>query len=640
MPKKNISKKSSIDYFEQMFQAGQPVIKKVEHKSHKSKEELREREVEDSLSEIYQDDAGRNIDVQKISVRPRRWWLKIILFLLYSAIIIAIGYLGYRYYISYQAKDDLFTVVVEADKNLTAGREFAYTISYHNKGRLALEDVEIKAEWPKSFIFRGADPATTSLNVWHIGHVPAEGSGQIVVKGILLNKIGENNQVHLTSSFRPVNLSSAFVINTTYNVILTDSVLAVGISAPDVLAIGRDNEVIISYQEKEESLVDNVQLIMNDVDWAEVKLFDGDQEIQSTGNFRWTLPTPSSELKSLKLVIKPSEQESRLEILSFRLETNIGEQSYLIDSRDFDCHLVNSRLNLLLKINDSNADSGVFAGTPLNYRIDYVNQGDTTLKDVKIIASLEGAWLDWSSLKDSQQGQIKGQTIIWSKKEIPSLALLKPGASGSIHFSINVKDWKNGDKNDSGEIRSYAYYQIGDKVIEKPTDEEKSNTIINQLNSDLSLTESVVYFNEDNIAVGSGPVPMVVGETTNLKVYWRISNSLHDLRDVEVIGELPDYVDWGGKNHSSVGELSYDADSRQVKWHIDRLPANSQEVSGDFSISVTPRPDQKNQIIVVLPGSTITAIDNVTQARLEFTTQAKTSRLEDDTIVQTDGLVQ
>ena len=640
MPKKNISKKSSIDYFEQMFQAGQPVIKKVEHKSHKSKEELREREVEDSLSEIYQDDAGRNIDVQKISVRPRRWWLKIILFLLYSAIIIAIGYLGYRYYISYQAKDDLFTVVVEADKNLTAGREFAYTISYHNKGRLALEDVEIKAEWPKSFIFRGADPATTSLNVWHIGHVPAEGSGQIVVKGILLNKIGENNQVHLTSSFRPANLSSAFVINTTYNVILTDSVLAVGISAPDVLAIGRDNEVIISYQEKEESLVDNVQLIMNDVDWAEVKLFDGDQEIQSTGNFRWTLPTPSSELKSLKLVIKPSEQESRLEILSFRLETNIGEQSYLIDSRDFDCHLVNSRLNLLLKINDSNADSGVFAGTPLNYRIDYVNQGDTTLKDVKIIASLEGAWLDWSSLKDSQQGQIKGQTIIWSKKEIPSLALLKPGASGSIHFSINVKDWQNGDKNDSGEIRSYAYYQIGDKVIEKPTDEEKSNTIINQLNSDLSLTESVVYFNEDNIAVGSGPVPMVVGETTNLKVYWRISNSLHDLRDVEVIGELPDYVDWGGKNHSSVGELSYDADSRQVKWHIDRLPANSQEVSGDFSISVTPRPDQKNQIIVVLPGSTITAIDNVTQARLEFTTQAKTSRLEDDTIVQTDGLVQ
>ena len=52
------------------------------------------------------------------------------------------------------------------------------------------------------------------------------------------------------------------------------------------------------------------------------------------------------------------------------------------------------------------------------------------------------------------------------------------------------------------------------------------------------------------------------------------------------------------------------------------------------------QPDQKNQIIIILSGSTVTAIDNVTQARLEFTTQAKTSRLEDDTIAQTDGLIQ
>ena len=640
MSKKSINKKSSIDYFEQMFQAGRPVIKEVKHKTHKSRQELKEQEVEDSLSEIYQDESGRNIDVQKISVRPRRRWLKIILFLIYSAIVVVVVYLSYRYYISYQAKDDLFTVTIETDKNLVAGREFTYVISYHNKGRVALEDVEIKIDWPNSFIFKEADPATTSPNLWHIGHIPGESSGQIIVKGILINKIGENNQVHLTTNFRPANLSSTFVVNTTYNSILTDSVLAVGIAAPDTLAIDRDNEVIISYQGQEDNIIDNLQLLMNNVEWAEVKLLDGDQEIQPENNFRWSLPTSSSELKNLKLLIKPNEQGGSLETLSFRLETNVGEQTYLVDSRDFDCHLVNSRLNLLLKINGSNADSSIFAGKPLNYRIDYMNQGDTTLKDVKIIASLEGAWLDWSSLKDSQGGQISGQSIVWSKKEIPSLALLKPGASGSIIFSINVKDWANGDKSDPGEIRSYAYYQLGDNTVEKPTDEEKSNTIVNQLNSDLSLAESVVYFNEDNIAVGSGPLPMVAGETTYLKVYWRINNSFHDLRDIEVVGELPDYVSWGGKNQSSIGEVSYDEETRQVRWHIDRLPANNHEATGEFSIGITPRSDQKNQIIVILSGSTVTAIDNVTQARLEFTAQAKTSRLEDDTIVQTDGLVQ
>ena len=222
MSKQSINKKSSTDYFEQMFEAGRPVIKEVKRKTHKSRQELKAQEVEDSLSEIYRDDSGKNIDVQKISVRPRRWWLKIILFLVYSAIIVIVGYLGYRYYISYQAKDDLFSVTIEADKNLTAGREFTYIIAYHNNGRVALEDVEIKIDWPHSFIFKETQPATTSPNLWHIGHIPAEGSGQIVVKGILVNKIGENNQVHLTANFRPANLSSTFVVNTTYNSILTD----------------------------------------------------------------------------------------------------------------------------------------------------------------------------------------------------------------------------------------------------------------------------------------------------------------------------------------------------------------------------------------------------------------------------------
>jgi len=248
MSKQSINKKSSTDYFEQMFEAGRPVIKEVKHKTHKNRQELKAQEVEDSLSEIYRDDSGKNIDVQKISVRPRRWWLKIILFLVYSAIIVIVGYLGYRYYISYQAKDDLFSVTIEADKNLTAGREFTYIIAYHNNGRVALEDVELKIDWPHSFIFKETQPATTSPNLWHIGHIPAEGSGQIVVKGILVNKIGENNQVHLTANFRPANLSSTFVVNTTYNSILTDSLLIVGMSAPDTLAIGRDNEIKINEQ--------------------------------------------------------------------------------------------------------------------------------------------------------------------------------------------------------------------------------------------------------------------------------------------------------------------------------------------------------------------------------------------------------
>lgn len=637
---KKIIKKPAIDYFEQMLKTGRPMIKKNSRKP--NKQEIREQEVDDSLLEIYQDDQGKTIDVRRFAVRRRRWWVKLLLYLVYVLVVIAIGWLGYNYYTSYRAKTDLLVINVETDKNLSAGQEFAYIINYQNNGPVALDNLEIKINFPTSFVMQETDPAMTGQDAWEIGSLSAKSAGRLMIKGRLINKIGENNQIEITASFKPANLSSTFVINQDYNIILSDSNLAISLSVPDTMAIGRDNEAVIGYQAKTGNVLDNLYLSINnnnDDDWADIKLLADGQLINRLDDLTWLLPSPSDQLSNLKLIIKPKEETSGLKTLSLRLETKFGDNNYLIDSRDFDCRLINSRLNLLLKVNDSNADSGAFAGQVLNYQINYVNQGETTLKDVRLVVSLQGAWLDWSSLKDNKQGQVSGQTIIWSKKEMPELALLKPGAAGSIKFAIKLKDWENGDQADTGQISSYAYYQVGDEAIEQPKDDQKSNTIINQLNSDFKLIESVVYFNEDNMAVGLGPLPMIVGETTNLKTYWRLDNTRHDLRDVVIEVELPDYITWGGKDQASIGQINYDQISNRVSWQIDRLPVSSQAVAAEFNIAVTPRPEQANQIIILLPGSSAGAIDNVTQVRLESIGQAKTSRLIDDQIAQTDGLV-
>lgn len=47
--------------------------------------------------------------------------------------------------------------------------------------------------------------------------------------------------------------------------------------------------------------------------------------------------------------------------------------------------------------------------------------------------------------------------------------------------------------------------------------DNKSNVIKNLINSDLSLSEKILYFNEDNVPVGSGPLPPKVGEKLVLK---------------------------------------------------------------------------------------------------------------------------
>jgi len=631
------SKKANIDYLEQMMSEGQsaPGSKLNSH------EEVSDQEVDQSLMEIYQDERGEAVDVSKFSIRRRRWWFKLIAIAIYSLVVLILGWFGYNYYTSYRAKNDLFTVNIETDKDIVAGQEFTYKINYKNTGSVAMSDVEVKIDWPEAFIFSKAEPmATQNNNYWQIGELAPQASGVIVVTGKLINKIGENNQAQIVANFRPNNLSSAFKVSQENNIILSDSSLLIGLSAPDTLSLGRNNEIAVSYQAKESNQIDNLLLTINQPDWGEVKLLGADNKIiEPTAAGVWLLNQPQSEVNGLKMIIIPDQDSSGDKNLLLKIETKIGDKLYLVDSRDFEFKVVNSRFNLLLKVNDNNSGGGVSAGQVLNYRIDYVNQGETNLSNLKIVASLNGAWLDWSSLKDQDKGQIDGQKIYWTKKELPGLALLKPGASGSINFSIKLKDWENGDKNDAGEISSFVYYLSEDGANDEIKEDQKSNTISHQLNSDLGFSENVMYFNEDNIAVGSGPLPLIVGQMTNFKVYWHLSNTKHDLRDLTVVADLPDYVTWGGKNYTAEGDISYDQDKHQVIWRLDKLSAGIDDLVGEFNIGVTPRADQKERIIILMSGSTVKATDNATGSLLEVSSKAKTSQLEDDEIVETDGIV-
>lgn len=631
------NKKANIDYLEQLMGDDQPASEERLN----NHEEISDQEVDQSLMEIYQDERGEAVDVSKFSIRRRKWWFKLIAIAVYSLVVLALGWFGYNYYTGYRAKNDLFAINIETDKDIVAGQEFSYRINYKNTGSVAMSGVEIKVDWPEAFIFSVAEPvATQNNNYWQIGDLAPQSSGVIVVKGKLINKIGENNQVQVTANFRPNNLSSTFKANQENNVILSDSSLLIGLSAPDTLSLGRNNEIAISYQAKENNSIDNLALTINQPDWAEVKLLGADNKIiEPAMTGLWLLDLPESEVKNLKMIIIPDQDSSGDKNLLLKVETKINDQSYLVDSRDFEFKVVNSKFNLLLKVNDNNAGGGVSAGQTLNYRIDYVNQGETNLSNLKIVADLRGAWLDWSSLKDQEKGQIDGQKIYWTKKELPGLALLKPGASGSINFSINLKKWEEGDKNDTGEIVSYVYYSTEEEVDSEIKEDQKSNTVNHQLNSDLGFRESIMYFNEDNIAVGSGPLPLVVGEMTNFKVYWQLSNTRHDLRDLTVVADLPDYVSWGGKNYTAEGDISYDQDKHQVVWRLDKLSANVDDLVGEFNIGVTPRADQKERIIILMSGSTVKATDNATGSLLEVSSKAKTSQLEDDKIVETDGMV-
>jgi hypothetical protein len=315
-----------------------------------------------------------------------------------------------------------------------------------------------------------------------------------------------------------------------------------------------------------------------------------------------------------------------------RLEKKLEDgQAYVFWEKSFQPELVKSDLNLELSVNKSKTNSAVNFGQSLDYVISYNNQGENSFKDVVIMAVLQSDFLNFASLKMTDKGSVRGQSITWTKNEIPALKEIKSGDKGEIKFSINLQAFQDDDLGKKLEVNSYAQYSINNQAVKQA--DNKSNVIKNLINSDLSLSEKILYFNEDNVPVGSGPLPPKVGEKTSFKVYWVVRNNLHELSDVKVVFNLPANINFDEKTYTNVGSLNYDENTRQVVWEIGRLPVSVYRTDAEFNVNVVPTENDYDKILVISPGSVIEATDTETNSIITKKTAAKTTKLEDDDIV-------
>ena len=267
------------------------------------------------------------------------------------------------------------------------------------------------------------------------------------------------------------------------------------------------------------------------------------------------------------------------------------------------------------------------------------------MKNVVIMAVLDSDFLDWTTLNEQLGATEKGNTIIWDKTNIENLAELKPNEEGTIDFSINTVKVSEINPNNEYSIKSFAQFNINNDENENKKDnnnnDNKSNTIINEINSDLKLIEQIKYFNDDNFTVGNGPLPPQVGKKTSFKVYWEITNNLHELENTKVETILPKYISWDNKNKTNTGSIKYNNDTHKVIWDIGRLPINVFKADAQFNISVVPKENDKNKIMILIPESKVSAIDSKTKAKIQKTTETKTTKLEDDEYASkiNDGII-
>ncbi|MFH1583245.1 MAG: hypothetical protein ABIB72_02915 [Candidatus Falkowbacteria bacterium] len=622
--------------------------------------EAKEEEIKDSLTKIYQDDQGNRVDVKKMTIKPKRG----LLFNLFTFLIVLFVFGGaiygtYNYiYLKIISGKSSVALEFEAKKEVVAGQEFYYDLNYKNEDSVGLSKIEITVKYPDNFMFLSSDPEPSkNNNIWEIASLDPHRSNVIRIKGKLAGLADTSNIILADMLYMPQNFSSEFKKSASFETKINDIGLDFSFNNSSSALVNEANEIIVKFKAKTENYINNLRLSVEHP--AEVEIINTEQasassspaglKVESSGPDAWLLSNfgkNENEFK-IKFKIKEKKQPNFNLKLKFELpeqassspggEAGLPVKYYLIYEKDFTIDAIKSDLNINLIINGSPFDQGVDFGQTLNYSIDYANKGDAVMKDVIIMAILESDFLDWKTLSNQNNGKVSDNTISWSKQEILALAELPSGVEGVIDFSLKLKTQAEIDLSKSYQAKSYAQYSLEGKSV---STDNQSNIIINKINSDLKLSEQVRYFNDDNIAVGSGPLPPKVGQATSLKVYWVINNNLHELNDLRISVTLPANVAWDNKNRASVGSLEYDSQTNQVVWRVGRLPISVFKADAEFNLSVSPGQADRNKIMIILAGTNVTAIDSETGMQINKTLKAKTTKLEDDNMASGDGIIQ
>jgi hypothetical protein len=626
-----------------------PTKKQVDEFNKALEHEKREEEIEESLEEIYRGEDGRVVDVSNMTIRKKGglvfWFLSTLFFL---AVISGIVYGGYYYYMHRSIGTDNVRISLETKEKVTAGEEFSITIDYSNSMSVKAQQAKIEAIFPQEFILLDSEPSIQENNSWNLGDMMAHSSGQIRLKGRLINTVDSSNLFSVKLIYMPENFSSEFKKESAKVVTIKSIGYDIDSLYSSNALVGDENQLDFQIKSQDESYINNFRLLVEEKDNLQVIDLDKDTADKLKDNFKqvksgvWEIINIKNEEKVLPLKYKYTKKVNDSEDLLISLVfTDENGKDYKFYDMKVTQDIVSSDLNLSLEVNGQKGDSAVDFGSVLEYSLKYSNVGQSPMKDLVLMAVIDGDLLDWKSLSDENKGTKKNNAITWSKLEVPMLNELNPGQEGEIKFSIKVLPFDENDLGKKFEIKSYAQFSIGNADELKENTDNQSNVIINKINSDLSLDEQLRYFDDDNMPVGTGALPPKVGETTTLRVYWTVKNNLHEMESAKVEAILPAGVDWFDKSRVSVGTISYDSASRKVTWQIGRLPIYVYRADAEFSISITPQEDDRGRILVLLPGSKIEAVDTETKATLSKSSQPKTTRLEDDTIagLNNDGMV-
>jgi len=262
-------------------------------------------------------------------------------------------------------------------------------------------------------------------------------------------------------------------------------------------------------------------------------------------------------------------------------------------------------------------------GEVLHYDIKFRNIGKEPYQNLFLAVRLKGDLYDLGALESAfGEMETSSGTIVWDGKQISELKILAPGEEGNVQFRIKIK---------SDIPQDMSNPTLGNKVVVGPNQKE----FITRINSRIEALQRVVA--NDDLFLSEGPLPLRLGQGSQLTVFWDIKNYFNDVENVKVKAVLPANIEYLGEAlpESEQDKLIYDPQTREILWKVGDVSARTgfgnQKKFVSFPSKITPNPEQKDRFAEILLDTKIYAYDKWTEQDIENKIgNLDTSRLPED----------
>ena len=502
------------------------------------------------------------------------------------------------------------------------GEEYEFQVAVANQNAVPIQSATLIVEYPKGT--RDASGSEKELSIVRQS-LESIDTGEIVnipLKARIFGEENEDKEIKVWIEYRVGGSNATFERHAEPLMLkVTTSPLVMTFDTVHAISSGQEAVINLIVQSNSPTPLEDTLIKVTYPDGFD---FTSSEPDTASGEDIWMISSLAPNEKKT-ITIKGTITGYEGDVRKFSVQAGVakdGDRNSLgsqLATANTDIAIEQPFLDISADINGSPSDIVVVkTGDIVQARIIYKNTLNTTVYDGTMKATLGGNALDDYSVQTDGYYDSNTKSIRWESGTYEDLKEIAPGASVTLSFTLKPSNIIQ----KSPEV-TIGVDVTGNRVYDRGASQKIEGTINRTIKVEgvPMLTSRTVY--SEGPFKNAGPIPPVVGKTTQYNYLLTARAGVNNISGVEVTAVLPQGVAWLD-TFMQGSDVTYNPTTRIIRWNVGNLDANT-EVSMYMQVAFTPVTGDVGKSPTILETQNLKATDTFTGTTVRTTAPALTT---------------